>query len=65
MTRELLRKTPDVFALIILAEIFALGQLNYRVLEAMRFLRKSLIVILPSLDPVRYEKVAFPLIHVD
>ena len=51
MTRELLRKTPDVFALIILAEIFALGQLNYRVLEAMLFLRKSLIVILTSLDP--------------
>ena len=53
MTREYLRKTPDVFALIILAEIFALGQLNYRVLEAMLFLRKSLIVILPSLDPCK------------
>ena len=53
MTREYLRKTPDVFALIILAKNFALGQLNYRVLEAMVFSRKSLIKISPSLDPCK------------
>ena len=53
MTRKRLRKTPDVFALITLAEIFALGQLNCRVLETMLILSKCFIKIPTSLAPVR------------
>ena len=57
MTRKLLRKTPDVFALITLAEIFALGQLNCRVLETMLILSKCFIKIPTSLDPCKISRL--------